>query len=1338
MKNLLFVVIFLWHLSQVFAQPSRAHFFSIQDGLTNQQVLDLVHDDEGFMWIATELGLNRFAGKAFKSYYALEKPEGLFINSNEINTLLYDNKKVFIGTRANGLNVLDLKTNKFSYYTHDSNNPKSIATNDITDMIKGADGNLWLATYHQGLQYFDITKEEFRCFNKKSLPGLPENSIWSLAEDRNRTLYIGHVNEGVTIFNPISQSSKRLTVQNTNGQLPDNEVKALFCDRFDNIWIGTRKGLAVYSPSTGEIMHIPLAVASKNGNEPFVYTIEEIGNTIWIGAESSQLFLFQPAYGFDQQISGVKELKTMDLGKGNNAMVQRIVADRFGNVWLGLYGGGVGVINHIRPFFNVFPEENTLPDRLATVSNIIVRDSQTIWLTTEGSGIIEMDKDGRLNKQITHKEGSPDDFILTAFSDHNKHVWAGLRKGGVAVRYAGSSAWHEIDLGERVTEVRAIYEDHRGGIWIAGYQGIFIYDPIKHTVEKILINNPMLGDYAPRALVEDGQHNMWVGTYGQGLYIYNSNHQLIRKMDSENGLRNNTINYLLRDRNNNIWVATNQGLALQESQKKIGDLKILSVPGGNAWLFINGLAEDQNGHIWCSTKSGMLRFLPLEKRFLQYDQSFGLPLGGFINGSVGKDLKNRLFFGMQDGICYFDPNEIPSNLPLSPVRVSRFIVFRSGESNTQQDEYPSPKNEINLNYKENSFRVELAVMDVALDGLVEFSYQLQGLNNDWIFLGNETNLDFRNIPYGDHELLIRTRMKNGQWSKTYERLLIKIAPPIYLSLGAKIVYLILILLIVYTLIFFYFKRMKAETELKLKERQHQQDEQLHSERMNFYTRITHELRTPLTLILGPLDDLSHEGELSAKNRSLVQTVQKSANRLFTLVNQLLEFRKVESQFKPLVLESGSLRDLLNDIIHKYKTLNTKPRLQILSDFPEVETRTLFDAEIMQLIVDNLLSNAYKYTDAGYIRLSLKYEETNLANWTVLTVEDTGCGIPAKDIERIFEKFYQISKVGVQGTGIGLALVKELTAIHQGKIGVVSKEGVGTTVSVRFLLNRVVSKKSEEPALSVEESRPSLDPIRPLILLVEDDVDLSEYMVKVLSNHYDVLTAENGAIGFERAQAVVPDLVLSDVMMPDMDGFLLAEKLKAERVTSHIPIILLTARDTDLDRQRGYELGIDSYLTKPIGSMLLLKRIENLLQKQKIMNAVVLQKIKSDNPPELKGEMIEKDNLWRENTFVQDFITIVEEHMQDEVLDAATLAERMNMSQSTLYRKLKGITGKNINQLVRKIRIHKAAELLRSGNHNVTEVSFLVGINSAIYFRQCFKEEFGKLPSEYQKSDGKGK
>ena len=1327
MKRLWVIVGLLWPWILAVCQTNPAHFFSIQDGLTNQQVLDIVHDDEGFTWIATELGLNRFAGKSFKPHYASEQQNGLSLNSNEINTLLYDNRKLYIGTRSNGLNVFDLDSHKFSYYLHDPHNPKSIATNDITAMIKSHDGTLWLATYHQGLQHFDPVKKEFSYFNKSRLPELPENSIWCLVEDRRKMLYIGHVNEGVSIFDPTRRAVCRLTQENTKGVLPDNEVKVLYCDQWNNIWIGTRKGLAVFHPSTGKLVRISLGGTAKNGVEPFVYAIKEFNNRIWIGAESSQLFILEADYSYSKQVEGLKQQQMVDLGKGNNAMVQHIAPDRFGNIWLAMYGGGVGVLSHLSTFFRFFPAEALRSGRMATVSGVFETETQTVYLTTEGSGIIEMDRYGQLRRQLTSSSGIPDDFILTSYKDRKQRVWLGMRKGGVAVGHAAVGRWSEIALGEQVTEVRAIFEDHQGLIWIAANQGIFIYDPDGRKVQKLLINTPMLGDYAPRAIVEDAHGNMWVGTYGQGLYVFDRNRKLIHKMDRNNGLSNNTINHLLRDSNNNIWIATNQGIAMQSAGRKIGDLSLMTSAGRDAWLFINALAEDLHGNIWCATKSGMLRYVPQEERFLQYDDSFGLPLGGFINGSVGKDSQGRLFFGMQEGICYFDPQKIPLDLPKSPIRISRLTVFRAGEGNSQLDKYVSGAQEIALNHDENSFRIELAVMDYALNGLVEFGYQLQGLNSDWIFLGNETTLDFRNIPYGEHELLIRTRMKNGEWSPSPQRLLIKIAAPVYLSWPAKVAYVLAALLLLYTLVFFYMKRMHAESELRLKERQHRQDEQLYTERMNFYTHITHELRTPLTLILGPLEDLAHEQELSANHRNLIGTVQKSANRLFSLVSQLLEFRKIESQYKPLVLEAGSLAEMLSDLVHKYQTLNNKSALSISADLPKVDTRTMFDAEIVQLIVDNLLSNAYKYTTTGQIKLRLHYETSNLTNWAVLSVEDTGCGIPAGEFNRIFDKFYQIPKTGVYGTGVGLALVKELASIHHGQVEVKSKEGVGTLFVVRLMANKIVPKETE----------PTLTSQRPLVLLVEDDVDLREYLGSTLGGSYEVILAENGTAGFAIAQTKVPDIIISDVLMPDMDGFLLAEKLKKDRATSHIPLILLTAKDTDFDRQRGYDLGIDSYLVKPISPQLLAKRIRNLLRRQRESNDLILKNIAvASKKSGTQEDKKDRDEWWQENEFVQEFTKIVEMHMQDEVLDAGTLAEKMNMSQSTLYRKLKGITGKNINQLVRKIRIRKAAELLKTGKYNVTEVSFMVGINSAIYFRQCFKEEFGQLPSAYQRSDSK--
>lgn len=1335
MKSLL-LFISLLHSCILLGQPKVTNYLSLQDGLSNQQVLDIEHDEYGFVWVATELGLNRFASGVFNQYFESEKQDGRSVHSNEINTLFYDSGKLYVGTRSNGLNVLDIQSNTFSYYVHDTANEHSIATNDITDIIKGLNGKLWIATYHQGVQRFDPVKQTFECFNQKKLPLLPENSIWSLAVDKKGTLYIGHVSQGITIFNESRNSIEKINVKTSGGKLPDNEVKTLLCDRVGNIWIGTRKGLAVYNTRTKYLQRIALAGLTKNHEEPFIYSIREVGNEIWVGAESSQLITIRPGYYNNTEVKQVAAFTSVDLGRGNNSSIQQIAPDKFGNIWLGIYGGGVGFISHLKPFFTVFPSrEQLLPGigRLSTVSGILQDKDESIWLATAGNGIVKLDADGVFLHQASFNKGLGDNFLLAVFQDTWRNKWAGLQKGGVAVFDSKSKSWQHIDFGETVTEVRSIMEDKFGNIWMAAQQGLFVYHPLNHKIRKLLINQPMLGDYAPRALVEDSRGYIWVGTYGQGLYVFDQDHRLIKKMSRAEGFKSNTINHLFRDRDKNIWIATNEGIAVQRLDKSIGQLEHIRPPGSDAWLIVDAIAEDRSGNLWCSTKSGLLRYIPKGKRFMRYDQAFGIPLGGFINSSVATDSQGRMFFGMQEGVCYFQPADIPISFSVPPVRISRFTVFNRGESKRQLDKFPSKAEKINLGYDENSFRIQLAVMDFAVNDLVEFSYKLQGLDDDWIYLGNEKNLDFRNVPYRDYELRIRTRIKNGEWSSDYKRLFIDIAPPFYLSTAALVFYGTTSLVVVLLIIFFYVKKIKVESELRIKERQHEQDEVLYTERLNFYTNITHELRTPLTLILSPLDEILNDDRLASRDKKLIQTVQKSASRLFSLVTQLLEFRKVESQHRSLTETKGYLGEALQEIVKKYADLNTKNELAINIELQSPDLYTLFDAEVVQLIFDNLLSNAYKYTTKGQILVKLRYETDNSGNWAIIDVTDTGSGIAAAHLDKIFERFYKVPNSTVPGTGVGLAMVKDLVAIHKGTISVESKKHQGTSFTVR-LFTRHAYPEAGEAILPAEPSMPSeaVDPM-PLLLLVEDDVDLLEYLSSAMKSYYEVIKALSGDEGFRLATARIPDIIISDIMMPDMDGYYMLNKLKAQRETSHIPLIFLTAKDTEPDRQRGYELGADSFLTKPVSIQLLHKRIENLRLKRKFFYAEVLRQISSEHPPVLEEDLNKEQNLWRENSFVQDFVKIVEEHMHDEVLDASTLSERFNMSQSTLYRKLKGITGKNINQLVRKVRMHKAAELLRSGKYNVSEVSVLVGINSAIYFRQCFREEFGQLPSDYQKN-----
>ncbi|MCX2476878.1 response regulator [Pedobacter sp. MC2016-05] len=1332
------ILVLLLHLSALsFAQEGKTKYLSLQDGLSNQQVLDVVHDHDGFIWVATELGLNRFSSNSFKHFYKAEKPDGKSVNSSEINTLLYDNQKLYIGTRSDGLNVLDLKTNTFSYFVHHPKDEGSISTNDITDIIKSKNGKLWLATFHQGVQQFNTASKKFLHFNQKSVLAMPENSVWSLAEDKNGLLYIGHVNKGVSILNPATKELQLLDVKTTGGILPDNEVKSLFCDSKNNIWIGTRKGLAVYNPVSKKLNQVKLRSKSIKRNEPFIFSIKEVQHQIWVGAESSQLFALTPNFNINNDEISYSVSLPLALTHGSNTSVQNIDQDQFGNVWLAIYSGGLAFSSHLKPFFSILPQQESSSERnkTATVTAVINDQQNKTLLATTGEGILQIDNNGRVDHINANNSLLGDDFLLSGFEDESGNKWFGLQKGGVSCYQPASNSWKKIDGGKRMSEVRAIMQDSRKNICFAAQEGLFILAQEIDTLRKITITTPMMGDFSPRTLVEDHLGNMWVGTYGQGIYIYDRNWKLIKRVSKAEGLVSNTINHVYRDSENTIWIATNEGLSYQSSGNQLGKIETLPLHLGDAWLTINSITESPKGNIWCATKLGLIRYLPAQKRLLSYDQAFGLPLGGFINNSVSKDKNGRLFFGMPSGACYFDPVNIPLKLPSSPINISRLMVFNTDERRAQTEKFPDAEKRIHLKHGENSFRIELAVMDYAMNDLLEFSYKLQGFDNKWISLGDEKNIDFRSIPYGSYELKIRTRQKNEQWSEDYESLHITIKPPFYLSILAIAFYIVVVLATVIAFFFFYIKRINAEAQLSLKKQQLEQEGNLHTERMNFYTNVTHELRTPLTLILGPLEDLLHENQLSPKHRERLSIVQKSATRLFSMVNQLLEFRKVESQHKPLALQPGFLRQLLEDIVQKYVEASQSKNINISLTANTEDFETIFDREIVQLIVDNLLSNACKHTKAGSVMVSLAYEQNSQGNWAVIKVKDTGSGIASAHLEKIFEKFYQVPQNTGDGAGVGLSLVKQLAAIHHGQVSVKSELDWGSEFCVRLLANPVspqIPYLSEHDAVLDEQKKPQVESL-PMVLLVEDDVDLRAYLSTLLASKYNVITAENGKQGFQLAKSHVPDIIVSDLMMPEMDGFAMLQALKLERETSHIPTILLTAKSSETDKHRGYELGLDSYLTKPISTQLLYGRIDNLLSKRKSLYEEVLSQLSNQiKTTEVIAAEVEADP-WRENDFVKEFANLVEKLMHQEVLDAATLAENMNMSQSTLYRKLKALTGKNINQLVRKVRMQKAAQLLDSGKYNINEVSFMVGINSSIYFRQCFKEEFGQLPSEYQKN-----
>lgn len=700
-------------------------------------------------------------------------------------------------------------------------------------------------------------------------------------------------------------------------------------------------------------------------------------------------------------------------------------------------------------------------------------------------------------------------------------------------------------------------------------------------------------------------------------------------------------------------------------------------------------------------------------------------------------------------MCFFNPDIAINSPQIPPVVITKVrIPGRLTSREKNETAIPISEGEIELTHEQNSFNLTFNVQDYSLANQVEYAYMLKGLENSWYTINEQNSVTFRNIPPGKYEFLVKARLHNQDWSEDTTSLRIHINPPLWLTWWAKLIYILITISIIYTIIHAYKKKIDLESLYTLEKKNHEQEQELNQERLRFYTNITHELRTPLTLILGPLEDMQKDTSLPTRQAQKLSVIHQSALRLLNLINQILEFRKTETQNKKLCVCKGNIVPLIHEIGLKYKELNQKKAIDFQIQIEKEEMPLFFDKEIITIILDNLISNAIKYTEQGKITLSLYPTTRNGVTYTEIKVSDTGYGISAEALPHVFDRYYQESgKHQASGTGIGLALVRNLVELHEGEIRVESIQNEGSTFYISLLTDNIYpnalhgdsTKQTEEEMISeaVPEDSQNTEPetSKPILLIVEDNEDIQKYIAESFSDSFEVITGSNGEEGKQQALNRIPDIIVSDIMMPVMDGITLCRQLKEDVRTSHIPVILLTAKDSLQDKEEGYEVGADSYLTKPFSASLLRSRINNLLDSRKKLIAQFQQAGTNHNP---NSHLDEKRSIITEalskldNEFIEKITQLVEDNLSSEKIDITYLSDKMCMSGSTLYRKMKALTGLSTNEYIRKVKMQNAERLLLEGKYNISEIAYKIGMNSTGYFRQCFKDEFGVSPSDYLK------
>ena len=1334
MTRIIHIILLAWLQLIVHAQPAIVRQLGMSDGLSSDYVLSMAQDKYGFLWVATENGLNRFDGSHFLSYYKMSNVRGL--TGNELNCLLDDPAEplMWIATQRGGLNVYDYGKDEFRRYLHDKTSG-SIATNDITSVAPSEDSSIWVSTYWKGIDYLDKRQRKFIHYNTGNVKGLVSNQTWTVLDGGNGIIYVGHVRDGFSIIDTHARRALNFRHNAHEPQsLSGNAVYCIYRDKDSRVWVGTNNGLDLFDPIRAAFIHY-----DDNGRfrHP-VYSIRQFSDgRLWIASEQGGIAIIS----IPQLLLGtlgvhsfayIREGDTNCDLSGNS--VRCLMEDRFGNVWVGLYGAGINLIEHSPPLFSQLIYSPVAPERHLSNKSVLglCTDRQRrLWVGTDGDGLNLFDHH---LKRIDTTPILPGRSIQVIHSDCRGGMWLGCFNDNLY--YLASPEACPRPVFRSAEDVRCLYEANGSTLFVGTSTGINEIDTRSLGVRRRIA----IKENLTRCLTRDHEGRYWVGTFGGGLIICDQHFKVSCQVTTANGLPSNTVCSVLADRKGRVWVATGEGL-VRFDQPSNHHFTVYSTAQGLNNFNIRALAEDAQGNIWLSTDRGISCKRASSETILNYDYRDRISIGSFNANSVAAGADSTLYFGCTHGITWFKPAYVLAKREPPRVFITSVDINTSREGLPDSTKVLMGCKSISLSHKENTFTLHFNVLNYSLSHSVEYAYRMEGLQDEWITT-QDNQITLRNIPHGTYRLEVRCRLRNQEWSSHVASILIKIRPPIWLAWWAWVIYLLTGACIIFYVLKFYLRKIRLEYLLRHETAMREHEKHLNEERLRFFTNITHELRTPLTLILGPLEDMSHSSDIPIAEKHRLAVINQSANRLHDLINRLLEFRKTETDNRHLNVRKANIVDAVHEVCLTYEELSHNDNVAIRFIAPEPSIELWFDPEVIRIVVDNLVSNAIKYTDRGHIDISVE-RKGDAKQFVEIAVSDTGYGISADALPHIFDRYYQENTLHqASGTGIGLALVKNLVTLHEGTIRVESTPGQGSSFIVTLDVANTYPQANrgqnlQSPQLD-DGNKPAADfhpdtsvTGRDILLIVEDNKDIRQYIAESFADSYDVRQAEDGRQGLAIALDTIPDIIISDIMMPHMDGNELCKILKRDLRTSHIPIILLTAKESNTEKEEGYDAGADSYITKPFSRSLLKSRIENLIKARRLLLKRMQTVVSENYSMEQKQRLLREAMTQTDKAFFDRLHKIIDDNISGE-LDINLLASQLNISTSTLYRKMRALTGNNTNEYIRHYKMQYAEKLLLQNRYTISEIAFMVGISSIAYFRKCFKEEYGSIPSEYIK------
>ena len=1329
----------------VVAQSYQFKHLEVSDGLSNNSVNTICKDRDGFMWFGTATGLNRYDGYTFKIYqHAENDPESL--PDNYITDIVEMPDGRFWINTARGYVLFDKEQDCF--ITDVTGFMKNLESGGVPEQVfVDREGNTCLSVAGEGCyRYKEGGKATFFSYVEHSLP---EYGVTQIAECSDGLLLI--YNTGLLVCLDHATLAIKWKFDEIKKYIPAGKTIefSLFVDRDNCIWAYSLMGIWAYDCGTKSWRTDLTAIWSSRPDVIIHAVAQDIEGRIWVGKDYDGIDVFEKETG---KVTSLVAHDDNGRSLSHNTIYD-LYADRDGIMWVGTYKKGVSYYSESIFKFNMY--------EWGDITCIEQADENKLWLGTNDHGILLWNRfTGKAEPFWRDAERQLPNPVVSMLKSKDGKLWVGTFNGGLYCMNGSQVRSYKEGVGNALASnnVWALVEDDKGRIRIASLGGgLQCLEPSSGTFETYTSNNSALLENNVTSLCWGDDNTLFFGTANQGVGMMDMRTREIKKVQGQSGsmkMSNDAVNHVYKDSRGLIWIATREGLNVYDVRRHLFlDLSPVAEAKGS---FIAAITEDQERNMWVSTSRKVIRVTVASDgkgSYLfdsrAYNSEDGLQNCDFNQRSI-KTLHNGIIvIGGLYGVNVFAPDHIRYNKMLPNVMFTGLSLFdeavKVGQSYGGRVLIEKELNDVEnveFDYKQNIFSVSFASDNYNLPEKTQYMYKLEGFNNDWLTLPlGVHNVTFTNLAPGKYVLRVKAINSDGYVGMKEATLGIVVNPPFWMSWWAYLLYAIGLVVVFFLARYRMLKREREKFHLQQIENEVAKNEEINNMKFRFFTNVSHELRTPLTLIISPLEGMLKETTDELQSTRL-QLMYRNAQRLLHLVNQLLDFRKGEMSTHQLSLSEGDIISYVHSVCNSFLLMADKKHIQF-SFFSGIDTFSMaFDADKVGKIVMNLLSNAFKFTPEGG-RVTVMIEHVaGTPDMLEIKIADTGIGISDVDKEHIFERFYQADHKGVEettGNGIGLSLVRDFVTLHEGEVKVFDNIGTGSVFVIQFPVKHVETQVQLPPETGIsigeEEDKEIKEETReeterkdfPLLLIVDDNEDFRIFMRYSLELQYRVKLAVNGNEAWEMMQEELPDLVISDVMMPQMDGNELCRLIKQDKRTAHIPVILLTARQNTEAKLEGLQTGADDYVTKPFNMTILVLRIRKLIELSRYHR--VTQGMIDPVPSEIVITSLDEK-------LIEKAIKYVEDNMSRTELSVEELSRELGMSRVHLYKKLLQITGKTPIEFIRVIRLKRAAQLLRESQLHVSEVAFEVGFNNPKYFSRYFKDEFGVLPSVYQEKEGK--